>query len=76
MSREGDGHHFLHFTLVLLHVLQFIKHKNYAIEAALMQHQYHYMMSERMQTQFLHLRFVNMLGTKGRKAKTYHVIYK
>ena len=73
VTREGDGDRFLHFTPVLLHLFRLTKHKNYAIEAALMQHQYHHLMSERMQTQLLYSRFVNMHGSKGRNI---HAIYK
>lgn len=66
VSREGDGDRFLQVTPVLLHLFRSTQHKNYATEAAIIQLQYHYLMSERMRTQLLYSRFVNMHATRGR----------
>ena len=65
VSCEGDGKHSLQLMPLLLHLFRATQHKNYAIEAAITQLQYHYLMSDRMRTRLLYSRFVNMHQARG-----------
>ena len=66
ITREGDGDRLLQLMPVLLRLFKDSGRKNYAAETCLVQLQYHYLMSQRMQTQLLYSRFINTHGIKGK----------
>ena len=71
--RESDGKRILHYWKLLLVLLRFSSHRNYAKEAVNLLFQYHYVFYDGQKAQLLWSRCVYTIEVE--KAQTFHAIY-